>query len=694
MSIATQKAERIIAANTRSEELNLEGLGIEDLKPLIPVLSQMTRLRRLKLGRNKLSGLPEDLTCVRSVEFLDLSGNPIAGLSAIVHGLYCLTNLKHIYVDTVTPDEEETIIAEMASLISINGTPLSDDVDEEEMRGNAPSGAANADGTTSAAPAAAAASTGLRSASNGINMTTSLSPNRNLPPIAAKSRWDDGDTAQVQRVYQVANAVSGRSTNRAEFEDYTKSVLAHLQQLIQTEEDPLKREAQILTAKKILFEYCFCEVVRGSQRFDPVLAQSLETLQDTYAQLLSSYERLTKNIFEEKARRVEEMRIEMQKPIQEIESLMAQLEAKEGGAGGNSAAFDQERRKYVEEIGWLRTENEKLQTRLRQSELARQSGAGAFNSSRSLVAGASSPSRIGAGDSMARPTPPPIGSKVLTQRQLRDCIEEIYASKSKYDIKCAETHLPRETMEQHMYTHLNQKYGLKHIILEWATAIIQGIKKFSAEDNDVAVFGKILRNEIDEEFRFVQRQLKETVHELLRVYVKGKLPLKSDEEINNIVKRKTTSTLAEEEWIDIVKYMYNNEDAVSLIMRVRDILKQKDQPRRRQTSRRGAAADDKPPQIGYAEFLRTLLDFQLEGHERFLSRFVRVFKQHDTDRNGVVNEQEFRMVLMGIDPAKTEEEVAGLLDLIDPHNNQLISFSECVTFLSTELVKLMKEEGV
>ena len=54
-----------------------------------------------------------------------------------------------------------------------------------------------------------------------------------------------------------------------------------------------------------------------------------------------------------------------------------------------------------------------------------------------------------------------------------------------------------------MYTFLNQKYWLKNLIIEWATAIINGIRKYANEDNDIAVFGKILRNESDEEFRFV-----------------------------------------------------------------------------------------------------------------------------------------------------------------------------------------------
>ena len=86
-----------------------------------------------------------------------------------------------------------------------------------------------------------------------------------------------------------------------------------------------------------------------------------------------------------------------------------------------------------------------------------------------------------------------------------------------------------------------------------------------------------------------------------------------------------------------------------------------------------------------------LLDFQLQGHERFLGKFVRLFRQFDADKNGILNEAEFVQLLRSIDPAKTDQEVNALLDLIDPHDNQLINFSECVTFLSSELVKMMSE---
>ena len=70
-------------------------------------------------------------------------------------------------------------------------------------------------------------------------------------------------------------------------------------------------------------------------------------------------------------------------------------------------------------------------------------------------------------------------------------------------MKCAESKVSRETMEQYMYTYLNQKYGLKSLIVEWAASIINGVKKYGREDHDVALFAKILKNECDENFRFV-----------------------------------------------------------------------------------------------------------------------------------------------------------------------------------------------
>jgi hypothetical protein len=62
-----------------------------------------------------------------------------------------------------------------------------------------------------------------------------------------------------------------------------------------------------------------------------------------------------------------------------------------------------------------------------------------------------------------------------------------------------------------MYTYLNQKYGLKSLIIEWASTIINGVRTYLKDDHEVTLFGKILKNECDEEFRFIQMHVKETL---------------------------------------------------------------------------------------------------------------------------------------------------------------------------------------
>jgi hypothetical protein len=113
-----------------------------------------------------------------------------------------------------------------------------------------------------------------------------------------------------------------------------------------------------------------------------------------------------------------------------------------------------------------------------------------------------------------------------------------------------------------------------------------------------------------------------------------------------------------------------------------------------------------------------LLDFQLHGHDRFLSKFREIFSevrhlvdipnlaikdlsmyvQLDADGNGVLDEAEFRKVsrvhsrmvaqswardspprlqlVQVMDPAKGDKEIVALLEAIDPFNNQQITYSE------------------
>lgn len=55
------------------------------------------------------------------------------------------------------------------------------------------------------------------------------------------------------------------------------------------------------------------------------------------------------------------------------------------------------------------------------------------------------------------------------------------------------------------------------------------------EDHDITLFGKILKNECDEEFRFIQMHVKDTLGSLLRVLLKDKHNFKPEAEITKMV---------------------------------------------------------------------------------------------------------------------------------------------------------------
>lgn len=130
-----------------------------------------------------------------------------------------------------------------------------------------------------------------------------------------------------------------------------------------------------------------------------------------------------------------------------------------------------------------------------------------------------------------------------------------------------------------MYTYLNQKYGLKNIIIEWAAAIINGIKTYLRDDHDVTLFGKILKNECDEEFRFIQAHVKDTLSSLLKVMIKEKYPMKAETEFSRMHENILTGQVDEWIWRKIIEKMYDPRDFEILESKFNQMLEEKRQSR-------------------------------------------------------------------------------------------------------------------
>jgi Ca2+-binding EF-hand superfamily protein len=231
-------------------------------------------------------------------------------------------------------------------------------------------------------------------------------------------------------------------------------------------------------------------------------------------------------------------------------------------------------------------------------------------------------------------------------------------------------------MEQHLYSYMNKRFGLKNLIVENVCAVLRALQTFSSKDNDIAVFQKILANEIDEEFRHVQQQIKDTVSDLLRIYLKGKNRLKSDEVVGSLLKDKMAGYLVEEEWSNIIKYMYNAEDSEMLTRITLDFISKN-------------ARDPENPDVSYTDLTNVLLDFQLKGHDRFLLRFRELFQKFDTDKDGILNYSEFKTLVTRVNPTRDADVISNILKNADPSECGKVTYSDAVACLSPDIVDMM-----
>lgn len=116
------------------------------------------------------------------------------------------------------------------------------------------------------------------------------------------------------------------------------------------------------------------------------------------------------------------------------------------------------------------------------------------------------------------------------------------------------------------------------------------------------------------------------------------------------------------------------------------------------------------PKILFSELLSILNEFILDEHEKFLSKFLALFRQIDLDHDGVISNQEFvdlytRMNLkisnITSDRAaqdqsfkqNLDQETNNFLDILDPYQCDKITFSDVVKLFSSQIVDDKKKNN-
>jgi len=133
-----EKLKDILKNYPDATEVSLENCELDSLNEVLDYLTQLHNLKVLRLANNNISRLPSDMSRLKKIEYLDLSENPFEGLSTIMSGLCSLPSLKHLYISLSEEDEDELIV-NLANLHSFNGTPLTDIPDDDYPAHSSPS---------------------------------------------------------------------------------------------------------------------------------------------------------------------------------------------------------------------------------------------------------------------------------------------------------------------------------------------------------------------------------------------------------------------------------------------------------------------------------------------------------------------------------------------------------------------------
>ena len=661
----------LLKHNPNTQTINLEFSEIDSLDPLLPWLIQFPRLKELLLFGNRIETLPRDLSKLKTLEKLDISNNLIDSVASIIPGLVSLPRLIELHITIQSVEEEQLIIEKIQNLENLNGSILekaskmtSEDFVDELQSVHA-----------SLLPC---------QSSGFFNDPVSLDQEY-LERIAGiydevRSLWVKEDKTKDSKL---AN----------DFDECLRTVMKDLSEVLKEDQQEFLINVYSMKGKFELALLCQNKLLdlvqRKNEKLGKIAKEVNQTLLGVFSEafrgLLAIQPKVQKKmqVLKNEVLRSQE---ESSEVIEAADQLQKEAKSLKDSRENLIKMFHQERLELQAEIESLQEENKKyLDTIIRHSK----SYADGVIASRSYdESREETDKKYSASVSYSRSL-----GKILSLRQLKEVIEDLYSSKVKFDERCADGKLPRETMEQHMYNYLNKKYGLKNLVADWAASIINSIKKYSIEDNDVAVFGLILKNEIEEEFRFVQLQLKKTVNELLKVNLRTKFPLKSNANVADMVQERISGYLNEDEWVDIIKFMYNEQDSLEIIDEIYQLrpetsfeIAPKTRISREELNLLKEKEKSLKNRISYAELVNSLLDFQMRGHQKYLEKFVKLFKKSDGNNDGIINENELRRLINGFGLGFREEDCRRILQIIDPFDNQQISFSECVSLFANEPV--------
>ena len=720
--------------NAEETSINLSNKNITDEANIFKeLISSFPNIINLDLSDNQLTYLPEDLSPLNKLQFLDIQRNPFSDFNKLVDALTTLPNLIHLNINLKDQQEVELIFQKLPNLEVLNEKKIkeqlnqindneNDNDEENNMNNNINIERNNSEENSGAEEGG---ENDNNNENNEDNENNENNENVNLIDI------NDEEIKNISLQHEIPNfndiykkisekykSIQKNNDFKDEFQALIKDEINKINSNIDSNTPNYIYSSNVIESQLSIYSFFtqkFLEFLQTQNEKD-----TFDLIKEIHDNISKSYNMLIKIIYklypiiDEK---IQMLKMQLNEAIKHNNNVFVELNENENKIKEEGKNKEKLINNYQEKISYLESKvkqlenennlmSEKLFTPLKnimnnstekQFQLYPQNSNTNFININNNINLNNLPPKINYknyfeninnsynNNSFLQSSP--VCNRVFTIKMMKEIINDIYSSKEEFDKKSDENKLPRETMEQHMYTYLNQKYGLKSIIIEWASNIINGIKIFSSEDSEICLFGKILRNEIEEDARLIYSDVQKSILEYLKYYIKRKHHYISAKEISKILKEKKKGSLTEEEWKEIINYLYNEEHAKILEERISEIIQKKYFKSKLDTDRKLTREEiiqlsklKEEYNIPFKDLVKILHEFQVKQREKQLKNFVQLFKSVDKDNNGIINEEEFVNLLynMNIFGDQLKRKIVELLTQIDPYNNKQITFSECV----------------
>ena len=302
-----------------------------------------------------------------------------------------------------------------------------------------------------------------------------------------------------------------------------------------------------------------------------------------------------------------------------------------------------------------------------------------------------------------------VSKKKLSREQLNEIIQNIYKSKIAYDQNCIDLNKPLETMEQHMYQYLNNKYGLKNLTIEYASAIISGIKEYSKKDMNIKLFGMLLKNEIEENTLAIVEKIKQVVEDTLEYFITQKNPYMSTGDVLLICDKIKKGMVDEEVWNSFIDTLFlndkeNGNKVKEKIYEFIDRIMKKSLEKLGNNLKFEMTREEEdffkemqnyPKKIRYEDLINILIDYHIKVRKNYLKNMREIFMDNDDNKDGVLTKKEFIKYINDLKifhEVTIEENIDYLLRKIPQcEKYDFFSFSEVVGLFDQE--QILKENN-